>query len=327
MLTKLIATVPVDRIIERDFVLELRGRYKRGIEHDSLIIDLERNIFYWNSVGIFGNAFDWLTKVKGLSLREALNVLQQYGGLPFTKILERIDTPYPIYPKLLDAFYLLGKKYRAYWENRGFTEETIDTFKLGYTGKAHVIPTILKDKLINFQCRIGKGKNKHIWNWAKRTPSLFNLDAQKENYVFLVEGMIDAITLHQLGIPAICSNSGLAWQQNWNKYILKFNQIYVLFDNDSAGIFGTRRAANKLLNRGYGLFWPDFMPNKFDVNECFLKYGAPLTKDLVLGAMLSQAIPASMLNRWAKAGAYRYYLEDVQKSVANHSLIKSLVSR
>jgi len=296
--------VPVDKIIAHTFRLKGNGRYLRGIEHDSLVIDLEKNRFYWNSLGISGSALDWLMKIKGMSYRSAFEALQKYSGLPFTRILDKIDEPTPIYPKLLDTFYNLGKHYREYWYRRGFTDETINYFKLGYTGKAYVIPVIVDGKLENFQCRIGQGDKKRIWNWAKdRTAIPFNVDhGFYSKFVFLTEGLPDAMIMHQIRFPAISQISGpYAWNKDWNKYIIGYDQCYVIYDNDKAGMVGARRTANKLLNRGYILFWPNFMPDKYDVNQCFLDYGEERTRNLILEVMVTNAIHSDL--RWPEVWA------------------------
>ena len=315
-LRKLIAEVPVAPVIERTFTLERSGQnYLKGIEHDSLVIDLRKNRFYWNSVGISGNAFDWLTKVKGKSCRDALMVLQQYSGAPFVRILEEIDKPTQIYSRLLDVFYELGKTHREYWALRGFSNETINHFRLGYSGKAHVIPIIVGGKLANFQCRIGQGDTKRVWMWANHSPDLFNIDAVCGDSVFITEGSTDAIAMHQIGLTAITPNNVNYWLSDWNRYILGLNRIYILYDNDRAGKIGASRLSRKLLNRAYVLFWPKSFPDKFDINKGLLLFGEEELRTLIIDAMLPNAVHSSTLYDYGRKGQLHEFIEDVQNEV------------
>lgn len=313
----LISKVPIDRLIEKDFRLKRSGnRYFRGIEHDSLVIDLKSNRFYWNSLGISGNAMTWLTEIKGLSYRDALVTLQQHTGLPFTNILDRIDKPTPIYQRLLGTFFELGKRYRSYWYNRGFTDDTIDYFKLGYTGKHYVIPIVVGGMLVNFQCRRGTGNNKRVWNWVDgRSPDLFNCDSLKRDITIIAEGSIDTMTLHQIGFSSVTGNSVSHWNSKWNSYITKLNMVYILYDHDKAGLLGSCRTSRKLLNRGYVLFWPQSFPEKFDVNEALSRLGAEKLKGLITNAMLPNAVHSSDLYEQSKKGALYEYVEIVRKKV------------
>lgn len=320
MVRQLISRVPIDKLIGETFRLRGVNRWRRGIEHDSLVVDLEKNIFYWNSLGVRGDALDWLTKIQGLSYRDALETLQRFSGLPFTSILDKIDEPTPLYPKLLDVFFELGKHYRKYWYKRGYTDATIDYFKLGYTGKAFVIPIIVDGKLMNFLCRIGCEGNKRIWSWSSGRPAYpYNVDNHKSKYVFLTEGPTDVIALHQIGLPAISRTGGLStWKKEWNKHIIKFNVVYILYDNDEAGVVGSGRVAKKFLNRGFVLYWPAGFPDKYDINRCLLQHGEETTKRIILEAMLPNAVHANEVDRWKRTIGYGE-IGEVRKEIARRA--------
>lgn len=315
MIRELIARVPIEAIVKETFRLRGRGRYLRGIEHDSLVIDLVSNRFYWNSIDIRGDALDWLLEIRGLSYRAALGVLQKFSGLPFTNILDKIDRPTPIYPKLLDTFFELGRYYREYWYKRGYTDETIDHFKLGFTGKAFVIPIIVDGMLMNFLCRIGCGENKRVWAWSSGRPVYpFNVDNHDSKYIFLMEGPPDVMAMHQIGLPAITRTGGLStWRKEWNRHTVRFNLVYILYDNDEAGLIGSKRVVKKFLNRGYVLFWPANFPDKYDVNKCMLEFGEDKTKQIILEGMLPHAIHTSELRNWQRIG--RDNINEIRKEI------------
>jgi len=275
--------VSIVPIIEEAFTLRQSGQhYLRGVEHDSLVVDIRKNKFYWNSLGISGGPITWLMQIRGLSYRHALDELQRFSGLPFREALLKIDKPTPIYPRLLDTFFELGKRNRSYWYSRGFTDDSIDKFKLGFTGKANVIPIIQDGVLENFQCRIGQGAEKRVWWWAKhKALNLFGADDLRSSYVVLTEGPIDAITLHQVGIPAITQSAINYWNNLWNKYLVDCYTIYILYDNDLAGRTAARKIVKRFLNRGKIAYWPSFLPEKFDVNDGLIQFGEDTLKKLL----------------------------------------------
>lgn len=297
----LLDKIPVEIIIERDFKLKRSGnRYLRGIKHDSLVVDKQKNLFYWNSIDLNGNALTWLKEVRGYSHRAALEFLESFSGIPFTSNIVKLEKPTPIYPRLLDAFYNLGKQNRGYWYARGFSDKSIDTYKLGYTGEYYVIPILDSGELVNFQCRRKTDSGKRIWNWAKERPSyLFGLEqVPKTDFIVLTEGPIDAITLNAMGLPAISHNAGSSgWNNSWNKHLLKYNFIYVAYDNDRAGIKGSIKVAKKIGNRASVVFWPSEFATKYDINDLYLEFGKEFSKQIFRKILLLNSVHISLFPR------------------------------
>ena len=111
MLKQAVSRVPVEQVVGRDFDLHRAGeRYYRAVKHNSLVVDTEKNRWYWNSLGVSGNALDWLTKIRGYSVADSLEILQNYTKVPLRRSLDILFEPQLPYPKLLQAFYQLGKK-------------------------------------------------------------------------------------------------------------------------------------------------------------------------------------------------------------------------
>lgn len=62
--------------------------------------------------------------------------------------------------------------------------------------------------------------------------------------IYLTEGEIDAMTLHQIGIPAVGIPGANQHQRHWRLLFEDFDQIRVICDGDQAGRdFGKRMAA------------------------------------------------------------------------------------
>ena len=66
----------LDYVQRRGYELKKDGRYWRMVEHDSLVIDPQRNRWYWNSRGVNNaNTIDFLVEYEGIDFREAVLTL------------------------------------------------------------------------------------------------------------------------------------------------------------------------------------------------------------------------------------------------------------
>lgn len=270
----------LEELIGEDYLITGSGRYLRTREHDSLVIDTKEQIFYWNSKAIFGTAFDWLTKVKGVSretaakrLKQAISVFDS-ATIKKESSIEQNDKPVP-FADLVDIFYERGKNNKDYWLNyRGYTEETIENFKLGFSGWCYTIPVYVDGIFRNFQCRIMEPKAS--FSWYKNTgPLPFHFSVLRFNdWVVLTEGPPDAIMLTQNGIPAL-SHTGAAgyWNNEWINYFITKKLIYVVYDNDEAGKYGSKKVSEALgigRTKIYNMW--DF-PDKYDITDYFKNGG------------------------------------------------------
>jgi hypothetical protein len=77
------SAVPIEQVINEDEGLEQkRGRYLRGVQHDSLVVDVHGQMYHWNSRDEWGDVIEWLGKHRGLDFREAVEYLCERGGMP-----------------------------------------------------------------------------------------------------------------------------------------------------------------------------------------------------------------------------------------------------
>ncbi|MDQ3021047.1 MAG: DNA primase [Bacteroidota bacterium] len=114
---------------------------------------------------------------------------------------------------------------------------------------------------------------------------LYGLNFAKEkiryfDYVILVEGYMDLISLYKNGIENVVASSGTALSEEQVKLISRYTKnIYVLFDSDFAGIKAARRGIEIILEAGLDLSVitlpdgedPDSFMNKYGKEE-FEKY-------------------------------------------------------
>lgn len=255
-------------LIKEDFGTKNEtARWLKASAHDSIVVDKERGIFYWNSRGIIGNVYGYLTKVRGWKPKEAKEYLKNNYDkfFPFRIVQE----PVKVYEKLAITFFINGLDNRDYFYKRGLTDNTINNFLLGYYNGWATVPIFEEGQLKNIQLR--KENPKMFRNYYKGIGNLiFNADILKfVSEIFITEGAIDALILIQNSIPAI-STSGGSIQ---NKHVFKFvniKRINILFDNDLAGYQEAKRAAKVLgEERCYIYLFQDFNREKYDPVDFF----------------------------------------------------------
>ena len=235
-------------LVKQDFGIKGAGRWYRSDIHSSLVVDSERDLFFFNTRNVSGTPLDYLIKIRGLNKKTAEELIKSLSsGLPTdihdSSLQARLD-------KLVNLFHSAGKSDRKYWYDRKLTDATIDRYRLGNFEGWNLIPIFDDGLFINFQCRRDQPE-KRIKFWYKDSdfkPVLFNSDVLKFiDTVYIVEGMVDCILLNQLGLPSVCSTNGaLSWNSAWIRYFSKMKNIYFIADNDKAGITAAQRTANSL---------------------------------------------------------------------------------
>lgn len=235
------------KFISEDFGIEGYGRWLRSTKHNSLVIDADRGLFYWNSKEIFGGALEYLLYIRKLPKSVAEIILGTTSSIEVpTRSIAKNASQVP-YLNLVDTFFEEGKTNRDYWHKRLLTDTTIDLYKLGYYNGWSTVPIFLDGELLNFQMRRDIPDKRIKLRYANGT-SLFNSEVTKIfNTMFITEGLVDCILLNQIGIPAISKTSGaLTWLDDWSKSFMKIKEIKIVFDNDDAGRKGAIRIAKKL---------------------------------------------------------------------------------
>lgn len=231
-------------LVEEDFGIKGKGRWPKSDEHSSLVIDIERGIFYWNSQDIVGDPLIYLTKVRGLGFDEAKEYLKtfEYSGTHVYTIKYNTEDVV-VFPKLVEVFHDLGRNNREYFYNRGLTDETIDRFSLGFYNDWYTVPFFEDGTFRNFQLRRDQ-PSKRMKSYYKGVGALlYNSDYLRlVDEIFWCEGPVDALALLQNKIPAISTNCGGGYLPEWYYKFVNIKQINLVFDNDEAG----RKEAKKL---------------------------------------------------------------------------------
>ena len=156
----------------------------------------------------------------------------------------------------LDYYYLECKKRISetdYLQRRGISIEVQDRYNIGYdpnfknnTWKAIIIPTThysftARNTDINSEDRLRKVGKSEIFNY-------WELEQNKKENFYIVEGEIDALSIAEAGKKAIALGS----VNNVNLFINKLkndlpgNKFYLMLDNDEQGIKAQEELYNKM---------------------------------------------------------------------------------
>lgn len=275
----------IEDLISQDYTLDIigTGRYFRCREHDSLIVDTEKQIFHWNSKSITGDIYTWLVKIRGMSPRDAFSLYDKEkgtdkkAGLEIETFVNNDKSPSVVVdPDLVNKFHLYGKNHLEYWKDfRGYTVDTIGKFKLGYSGEYYTIPITENGSFTNFQCRSLSPKRVKLW-YRGVGPHIFNFEILKfSNWVVVTEGPVDAIMLSQYNIPAISQTGGAGNYKIYAEYfthLVGLKKVFITYDNDKAGNVGSVKLADVLGSKALIYNFWDYKDN-FDVSDYF-KTGA-----------------------------------------------------
>lgn len=203
------------------------------------------------ATGEGGDLLDLWGAVRGVSVSEAMAEAKQFMGIrDAMPVREAKEYKRPAKPKCQAP-----KGGVKDWLNgRGITDETMAAFKIGEQlrdGKAYAVFPYMRDgELVNAKYR-SVAEKKDMRQEGGAEPCLFgwHLIDPKARRIAVTEGEIDAMTLHQMGIPALSVNAGAGnhqWiESDWTR-LERFSEILICFDGDEAGEKGAKEVVNRL---------------------------------------------------------------------------------
>jgi twinkle protein len=198
-----------------------------------------------------GDLLDLWARVRSMSTAEAMRDAKAYLGVrDAMPPRERKAYRRPAKPDCRSA-----RGAAVEWlAGRGLTVDTIAAFKVAEQqrdGKTVAVFPYLRDgELINSKFRDISDK-RGMRQEKDAEPCLFgwHLIDPRARTVCITEGEIDAMTLHQVGFPALSVNAGAGnhqWIENdWDR-LERFSEILLCFDDDEAGQKGAREVAHRL---------------------------------------------------------------------------------
>ena len=132
-------------------------------------------------------------------------------------------------------------------------------------------------KYINTTETIIFNKGKHLFglNLSKKT---------KQNYMILVEGNVDVVTMHQYGFDNAVASMGTSLTEDQATLLKKYtDQVVLLYDGDAPGQKATRRAIPILEKVGINVKVLQ-IPNDMDPDDYLREFGAERFKMLIDGS-------------------------------------------
>jgi len=201
--------------------------------------------------GESGDLLDLWAACRGLTISQAMVEAKQYLGIRESmperekKVFKRPTKPQC---RVSDGDVL------AWMKSRGLTEETVTAFKVREQirdGKTYaVFPYIREGELVNVKYR-NIHEKKDMRQEGGAEPCLFgwHLIEPKTRVIALTEGELDAMSLHQVGFPALSVNAGAGnhqWIENDWERLERFSEILICFDNDEAGNKGASEVMRRL---------------------------------------------------------------------------------
>lgn len=243
---------------------------------------------FWKcfSCGKSGDVFDLVGKLEGIDNKEEQRkkVIDIIGGEPVPSGIElsapaRNTPPLPKKEKVEEAERNIklwhsrvdSTAAQAYLKSRGFTEQTINKFNLGWDDQQQAITIPYPGKAYWAKRRISPGElGKYDKPKSEDLGSepIFNESAlQQSEPVFVCEGQLNAISIEQAGGHAIALG-GTSGTANLMRCLQKNNceaPLILSFDNDEAGTKASQSLAWDLNEKNI-----KYVPGKFDfdANDC-----------------------------------------------------------
>ncbi len=198
-----------------------------------------------------GDLLDLWAATRSLSIAEAIAEAKAYLGIRDTMPRrERPTYARPAKPQCQTPKAAV----REWLAGRGLTEQTIADFRIGEQLRGEkvyaVFPYLRDGELVNAKYR-NPDEKRDMRQEGGAEPCLFgwHLIGPKVRAVAITEGELDAMTLHQAGIPALSVNAGAGnhqWIENDWERLERFAEIFVCFDDDEAGQKGAAEVVQRL---------------------------------------------------------------------------------
>lgn len=257
----------------------------------SLTVNVDKGVYYCQTCHSKGNAHTLFMKLHKYDNEHA------WFELGDALKIERPDSTKPARPEIdpgLAAHYhqalmkLTGPIRDVLKEKRGFTDETLKRFQLGWDGERVTIPIFDEyNTVVNFR-RYKWNSPEDQWKLLNYVDELGNTYGEVRIFgidnlinedieeVVWAEGETDRIIAEQYGIPTACPTSGAgSWRNEWARYFKNTKRVYIFQDNDEAGFNATAKLCKKLsrVTEVYIGKWPEDFLHKGDITDFFVKSG------------------------------------------------------
>lgn len=229
------------------------ANHARGDKRPSFGISVSKGVYNCFSCGESGNLTMLAERTLGMTRVEAMEAV--YRDLTPAEALAMMQSPgyepSRVTPMEFDISKWSKNKHK-YWAKRGFNEETIGKWQLGYDPQENrvVVPIYFKKELVGWTKRALDDVTKPKWSHSNGVPMskvLFGMDAFSGESAILVEAPLSAIMLDQYGIKGAVASFGASLSDEQAVLLrTNYNNVLIFYDPDEAGARGTEKAIKKL---------------------------------------------------------------------------------
>ena len=282
---KLLDKLDIVQVISDYVTLKKTGANYKGLSPfreertPSFVVSPVKNIFKDFSTGIGGNAITFYMKINNISFVEAIEELSRKYNITMSKVVRKnveSRSEYNMYYEILskvENYYvdnlINNKEATKYIENRGFTEEDIKKYNIGFSSNQW-------DDLYNFLTKEGYGEKE-----------LIELGLIKKNE----NGNIFDVFRNRIMFPIVNSYSktigfgGRIIENNENapKYL---NSPDSLVFNKGKELFGLTNRGQDIKKKGFAILMEGYLDvltsHKYGFNSAVASLGTSLTEDQVI---------------------------------------------
>ena len=282
---KLLDKLDIVQVISEYVTLKKTGANYKGLSPfreertPSFVVSPVKNIFKDFSTGIGGNAITFYMKINNISFVEAIEELSRKYNITMSKVVRKNDENKSEYNKYYEILSKVEKYYvdnlinnkeaTTYIENRGFTEEDVKKYNIGFSSNQW-------DDLYNFLTKEGYEEKE-----------LIELGLIKKNE----NGNIFDVFRNRIMFPIVNSYSktigfgGRIIENNENapKYL---NSPDSLVFNKGKELFGLTNRGQDIKKKGFAILMEGYLDvltsHKYGFNSAVASLGTSLTEDQVI---------------------------------------------
>ena len=282
---KLLDKLDIVQVISEYVTLKKTGANYKGLSPfreertPSFVVSPVKNIFKDFSTGIGGNSITCYMKINNISFVEAIEELSRKYNITMSKVVRKNDENKSEYNKYYEILSKVEKYYvdnlinnkeaTTYIENRGFTEEDVKKYNIGFSSNQW-------DDLYNFLTKEGYGEKE-----------LIELGLIKKNE----NGNIFDVFRNRIMFPIVNSYSktigfgGRIIENNENapKYL---NSPDSLVFNKGKELFGLTNRGQDIKKKGFAILMEGYLDvltsHKYGFNSAVASLGTSLTEDQVI---------------------------------------------
>jgi len=246
--------------------------------HPSFSINIDKGVYNCFSCGSKGTLEELVSKVKNISISDALTYLEKIGFSKLDRILNR--------PKEEERPEIIPEGLLLYYDK--VEDEFAELYRGEIDGNECLIYPVrnVDGSLVGGIARSTQGRwHKVLWNMPKKLYFYGENLVEKEQPIVIVEGPGDVISLRKSGIKNVLGLMGVSISdEQIEKLLFLSSEFVVWLDRDKAGSKGLQAIWTKLDNRATVRYVDPFRAlskDEKDPRDVYEKYGPEKIKKVI----------------------------------------------